>query len=90
MRAVKSVRRGVDVWMMTDEAQRKRGFILGISLLAIGFILVRTGISLAGGLALLLAGIFTISAVRRHSKAANRKMRKFQNEPNPQSQSPHP
>lgn len=75
---------------MQEEAQRKRGFLLGISLLAIGFIVVRTGISLTGGLALLLAGIFTISAVRRHSKTANRKLRKLQNEPNPQSQSPNP
>jgi hypothetical protein len=48
--------------------QNKRGYIIGVSLLLVGFVVVRTGYSLMMGLGLLLAGIFTISYIRRHDK----------------------
>jgi len=47
---------------------RKRGFIIGFSLILVGFVVVRTGYSFVMGLCILLAGIFTISYVRRHDK----------------------
>jgi DNA-directed RNA polymerase subunit RPC12/RpoP len=48
--------------------RNKRGYIIGISLLLVGFVVVRSGYSLMLGLSLLLAGIFTISYIRRHDK----------------------
>ena len=55
--------------MLNDGVEaRKRGFIIGFSLILVGFVVVRTGYSLVMGLCILLAGIFTISYVRRHDK----------------------
>jgi DNA-directed RNA polymerase subunit RPC12/RpoP len=55
--------------MLNDGMEaRKRGFIIGFSLILVGFVVVRTGYSLVMGLCILLAGIFTISYVRRHDK----------------------
>jgi len=66
--------------MLSDRAeQKKRGFIIGASLLLVGFVVVRTGFSFIGGLAILLAGIFTISYVRRHDKTVMQNVRELQN-----------
>jgi ribosomal protein S27AE len=66
--------------MLSDRAeQKKRGFIIGASLLLVGFVVVRTGFSFMGGLAMLLAGIFTISYVRRHDKTVMRNVQELQN-----------
>jgi ribosomal protein S27E len=66
--------------MLSDRAeQKKRGFIIGASLLLVGFVVVRTGFSFMGGLAILLAGIFTISYVRRHDKTVMQNARELQN-----------
>jgi ribosomal protein S27AE len=46
----------------------KRGYIIGVSVMLVGFVVVRTGYSLVLGLGILLAGIFTISYIRRHDK----------------------
>ncbi len=55
--------------MLKERVERnKRGYIIGISLLLIGFVVVRTGYSLVMGLGLLIVGIFTISYIRRHDK----------------------
>jgi ribosomal protein S27E len=55
--------------MLKDRAERnKLGYIIGGSLLLIGFVVVRSGYGLMVGLSLLLAGIFTISYIRRHDK----------------------
>ncbi len=55
--------------MQKERTERnKRGYVIGISLLVIGFVVVRSGYSLMVGLGLLLAGIFTISYIRRHDK----------------------
>jgi hypothetical protein len=55
--------------MLKERVERnKRGYVIGISLLLIGFVVVRSGFSLMVGLSLLLAGIFTISYIRRHDK----------------------
>jgi DNA-directed RNA polymerase subunit RPC12/RpoP len=55
--------------MLNDGVEaRKRGFIIGFSLILVGFVVVRTGYSFVMGLCILLAGIFTISYVRRHDK----------------------
>jgi ribosomal protein S27E len=55
--------------MLKERVERnKRGYIIGGSLLLVGFVVVRSGYSLMMGLGLLLAGIFTISYVRRHDK----------------------
>ena len=47
---------------------KKRGYIIGFSLIMFGFVVVRSGYSLIIGLCVLLAGMFTISYVRRHDK----------------------
>lgn len=66
--------------MLSDRAeQKRRGFIIGAALLLVGFVVVRTGFSLMGGLAILLAGIFTISYVRRHDKTVMQNVRELQN-----------
>jgi ribosomal protein S27E len=55
--------------MLKDRAERnKLGYIIGVSLLLIGFVVVRSGYGLMVGLSVLLAGIFTISYIRRHDK----------------------
>jgi ribosomal protein S27E len=55
--------------MLNQRTERiKHGYILGISLLVIGFVAVRSGYSLVIGLCLLLAGIVTISSIRRNGK----------------------
>jgi ribosomal protein S27E len=55
--------------MLKDRIERnKLGYIIGVSLLLIGFVVVRSGYGLGVGLCLLLAGIFTISYIRRHDK----------------------
>jgi len=59
--------------------QKKRGFIIGVSLLLVGFVVVRTGYSLMLGLFILLAGIVTISYVRRHDKKVMQDVRDLQN-----------
>lgn len=65
--------------LLSDRAeQKKRGFIIGASLLLVGFVVVRTGFSFIGGLAILLAGIFTISYVRRHDKTVMQSVRELQ------------
>jgi len=66
--------------MLSDRAeQKKRGFIIGASLLLVGFVVLRTGFSFLGGLAIMLAGIFTISYVRRHDKTVMQNVRELQN-----------
>jgi ribosomal protein S27E len=66
--------------LLSDRAeQKKRGFIIGAALLLVGFVVVRTGFSFIGGLAILLAGIFTISYVRRHDKTVMQNVRELQN-----------
>jgi ribosomal protein S27E len=55
--------------MLKDRAERnKLGYIIGVSLLLVGFVVVRSGYGLMVGLCLLIAGIFTISYIRRHDK----------------------
>lgn len=54
---------------LKDRIERnKRGYIIGVSVMLVGFVVVRTGYSLVLGLGILLAGIFTISYIRRHDK----------------------
>jgi ribosomal protein S27AE len=66
--------------MLSDRAeQKKRGFIIGASLLLVGFVVVRTGFSFMGGLLIMLAGIVTISYVRRHDKTVMQNVRELQN-----------
>lgn len=57
-----------DTMLKNSGEQKKRAYILGVSLLVIGFLAVRSGYSLGIGLCLLIAGIFTISCIRRHDK----------------------
>jgi len=55
--------------MLNDGVEaKKRGFIIGFSLILVGFVVVRSGYSLVMGLCVLLAGIFTISYARRADK----------------------
>jgi ribosomal protein S27E len=55
--------------MMKEKIERnKKGYIMGVSFLLIGLVVVRSGYGLVVGLSLLAAGIFTISYVRRHDK----------------------
>jgi ribosomal protein S27E len=55
--------------MLQERVERnKRGYVIGISLLLVGFVVVRSGYGLMVGLCLLIAGIFTISYIRRHDK----------------------
>jgi len=59
-----------DAMLNRKTERNKQGYILGISLLVIGFVVVRSGYSLVVGLCLLLAGIFIISSIRRNGKKA--------------------
>jgi ribosomal protein S27E len=55
--------------MLKEKIERnKRGYLMGVSVLLIGFVVVRSGYGLVVGLSLLAAGIFTISYIRRHDK----------------------
>lgn len=55
--------------MLKEKIERnKRGYVMGVSLLLFGFVVVRSGYGLVVGLSLLVAGIFTISYIRRHDK----------------------
>jgi ribosomal protein S27AE len=65
--------------MLTGRIDRKKwGLIVGIALLAMGFVLVRFGHSFVLGLSLLLAGIITISYVRRNDKKVLADVREVQ------------
>lgn len=57
-----------DAMLKNKSEQSKRAYILAVSLLVIGFLAIRSGYSLGIGLCLLLAGIFTISCIRRNDK----------------------
>jgi DNA-directed RNA polymerase subunit RPC12/RpoP len=58
--------------------QKKWGYIMGVSLLLIGFGVVRSGYGLFVGLSVLIAGIFTISSIRRNDKRVRADVRKLQ------------
>jgi ribosomal protein S27E len=60
--------RRYDAMLKERIEQNKRGYLMGVSLLIIGFAVVRSGYGLLVGLSVLIAGIFTISYIRRHDK----------------------
>lgn len=57
--------------------RKKRGYGIGIALLLTGFFAVRTGNSLIG-LAILMAGILTVSYIRRKDKSVLVDIRELQ------------
>jgi hypothetical protein len=59
--------------------RKKRAYILGVSLLLIGVVVVRSGYGLVVGLSMMLAGIFTISYIRRHEKKVLADVRELHN-----------
>jgi ribosomal protein S27AE len=58
--------------------RKKWGYVVGISLLATGFVMVRTGLSFVLGLSILMAGIITISYTRRIDKKVLAEVREMQ------------
>ena len=55
--------------MLSESAARKKwGYLAGITLVAIGYFLVRFGLGFVMGLGVLLVGFVTISAIRRSGK----------------------
>ena len=55
--------------MLSESAGRKKwGYFAGIALVATGYFLVRFALGFVMGLGVLLAGFFTISAIRRSGK----------------------
>jgi ribosomal protein S27E len=55
--------------MLSEWSERKKkAYIIGVSLLLIGVVVVRSGYGLVVGLSVMLAGIFTVSYIRRHDK----------------------
>jgi ribosomal protein S27E len=65
--------------MLNESIERKkRLYIIGVSLLLIGFVVVRSGHGLVIGLSVLMAGIFTISYTRRHDKKVLADVRELQ------------
>jgi len=66
--------------MLSEWGERKkRAYILGVSLLLIGVVVVRSGYGLVVGLSLMLAGIFTVSYIRRHEKKVLAEVRELHN-----------
>lgn len=57
-----------DAMLKASVERKKAGFIVGFSLILLGFIIVRMGFGLVLGLSLLAAGIFTTSYIRRSDK----------------------
>ena len=65
--------------MLTGRNDRKKwGYVVGISLLAAGFVIVRSGNGFVLGLSILLAGIITISYIRRSDKKVLADVREIQ------------
>ena len=65
--------------MLTDRIDRKKwGYLIGVALLLIGFFVVRSGNGFVVGLSVLMAGILTISYVRRSDKRALADVRELQ------------
>jgi hypothetical protein len=54
--------------LTTNAEQKKWGYLIGICLVALGFTLVRSGISFLFGLCMLLGGFVAISYARRMGK----------------------
>jgi ribosomal protein S27E len=55
--------------MLSESIERKKwGYVIGVSLLLIGFVVVRSGHGFVVGLSVLMAGIVTISYIRRNHK----------------------
>ena len=65
--------------LLTGRIERNKwGFVGGVSLLALGFILVRTGLSFVFGLVMMLAGFMTIIYTRRIDKKVMADVRDLQ------------
>jgi ribosomal protein S27AE len=65
--------------MLNERAARKKwGYGIGIALLSIGFFVVRSGNGFVVGLSVLVAGMFTISYIRRSDKRVSADLRELQ------------
>ena len=65
--------------MVNERIGRKKwGYVLGVALLLIGFFVVRSGSGFVVGLSVLMAGILTISYIRRSDKRVLADLRELQ------------
>jgi predicted RNA-binding Zn-ribbon protein involved in translation (DUF1610 family) len=73
-----SLSKGREAMLKERIERKKRGYVIGVALLLIGFIVVRSGYGFVVGLSVLMAGIITISYIRRKDKRVLADMRELQ------------